>query len=100
MFSHGSSIPQLGLEKMTSLSYTCIPLNRKNKVYCIQCQMLFPVLVSLMYTSCCVRVDRGLMSVVQCLALESWFIHLHKQREGLPGAIVCVSEMIIVVTIL
>ena len=85
---------------MTSLSYICIPLNRKNKVYCIQCQMLFPVLVSLMYTSCCVRVDRGLMSVVQCLALESWVIHLHKQREGLPGAIVCVSEMIIVVTIL
>ena len=59
--------------------------------------MLFPVLVS---ATCCVMVDRGLMSVVQCLALESWFIHLHKQREGLPGAIVCVSEMIIVVTIL
>ena len=62
--------------------------------------MLFPVLVSLMYTSCCVRVDRGLMSVVQCLALELWFIHLHKHREGLPGATVCISEMIIVVTIM
>ena len=85
---------------MTSLSYICIPLNRKNKVYCIQCQMLFPVLASLMSTSCCVRVDRGLMSVVQQLVLESWFIHLHKQREGLPGAIVCISEIINAVTIL